>query len=356
MHDEVSWRSSGARGIAGGLAPVPSQRFRPCPAIHTRPAIEKYYHFALSVNPNLRHFEALVAVARAGNFTRAALALRISQPTLTVRIRQMEEALGVRLLDRSTRSVRLTQIGKELAPVMERLVREMEAVVANAKDLSTGDRGIVSIAALPSISSTILPGIIAEFRDLSPAVAVVLKDSVASRILSMVKNEEVDFGIGSFPDADPDIQSVSLFTDRMRLVFPAGSPLEHKKVIPLRLLTDLSLILMDQQSSVRSLVNRAFESIGHVPAPAYEVTYMSTAVGLVKAGLGVAVLPASGLEISKSGGVRSRVLGHPALTRKIAAAQKKGRSLPPASEAFLKLLIARSRSLPADPSAAPDYL
>jgi DNA-binding transcriptional LysR family regulator len=297
----------------------------------------------LSINLNLRHLEALVAIARTGNFTRAAQALHISQPTLTVQIHQLEETLGVRLLDRNTRSVKLTQIGKELTPVMQRLVREMEAIVLNARELSTGDRGIVSIAALPSISATILPRIIARFREQSPGVGVALKDVIAPRILAMVKNEDVDFGIGSFPDADPDIQTIPLFTDRMRIIFPPGSPLEHKRIIPLRLLTDFSLILMDQQSSVRTLINRAFESIGHFPVPAYEVTYMSTAVGMVKAGLGVTFLPSSALEVSELSGVRSRVLNHPALTRKIVVAQKTGRSLSPAADAFVKSLIAMSR-------------
>ena len=174
-------------------------------------------------------------------------------------------------------------------------------------------------------------------------MGVALKDVIAPRILAMVKNEDVDFGIGSFPDVDPDIQTIPLFTDRMRTIFPPGSPLEHKRIIPLRLLTDFSLILMDQQSSVRTLINRAFESIGHFPVPAYEVTYMSTAVGMVKAGLGVTFLPSSALEVSELSGVRSRVLNHPALTRKIVVAQKTGRSLSPAADTFVKSLIAMCR-------------
>ncbi len=299
----------------------------------------------MSVNLNLRHLEALLAIARTGNFTRAAQALHVSQPSLTVQIHQLEDTLGVRLLDRNTRSVKLTQIGKELTPVVQRLVREIEDVVMNARELSTGNRGLVTVAALPSISSTLLPRIIARFREQSPGVGVTLRDVVAARILTMVRSEDVDFGVGSFPDVDPEIQTISLFTDRMRIVFPPGSPLEHKRQIPLKLLTDLPLILMDQQSSVRTLIDRAFESIGHYSVPAYEVTYMSTAVGMVKAGLGVTFLPSSALEVSELSGVRSRVLNHPALTRKIVVAQKKGRSLSPAAQTFMKSLVAISRSV-----------
>lgn len=299
----------------------------------------------MSLNLNLRHLEALVAIARTGNFTRAAQALHVSQPSLTVQVRQLEETLGVRLLDRNTRSVKLTQIGKELTPVIQRLVREIEAVVHNAHELSTGDRGLVSVAALPSVSSTILPRIIARFREQSPGVSVTLRDAVAQRVAALVQSEDVDFGIGSFPDTAPELQVTPLFTDRMRVIFPRGSPLAHKQIISLKLLAGFPMILMDQQSSVRVLVNRAFESIGHFPAPAYEVTYMSTAVGMVKAGLGITFLPSSALELSELSGMRSRVLNHPGLTRKIAAIQKSGRSLSPAAEGLLKMMAVACKNL-----------
>ncbi len=301
------------------------------------------HYNAMGVNLNLRHLEALVAIARTGNFTRAAQALHVSQPSLTVQIRQLEETLGVRLLDRNTRSVKLTQIGKELTPVLQRLVREIEGVVVRAQESSSGSCGVVTVAALPSISSTILPKVIARFHEQSPGVAVTLRDVLAQRVLAMVKSEDVDFGVGSFPDADPDIQTISLFTDRMRIVFPPGSPLEHKRGLTLKHLVEMPLILMDQASSVRALVNRAFESIGHFPAPAWEVTYMSTAVGMVKAGLGITFLPSSALEVSELTGVRSRILNHPMLTRKITVAQKAGRSLSPAADGFLKAMIATCR-------------
>lgn len=299
----------------------------------------------MATNLNLRHLEALITIARTGNFTRAAQALHISQPSLTVQIHQLEETLGVRLLDRNTRSVKLTQIGRELTPIIERLVREVDSVILNARELSTGSRGLVTVAALPSISATILPKVIGRFREQSPGVSVVLRDVVAQRVLAMVKNEEVDFGIGSFPDPEPDIQATLLFTDRMRVIFSPGSPLEAQRAISLKALIDLPMILMDRQSSVRMLVNRAFESIGHLPSPAWEVTCMSTAVGMVKAGLGVTFLPSSALEVEELSGVRSRVLNHPALTRRIVVARKNSRSLSPAAAGFIRVLTGISKTL-----------
>ena len=291
------------------------------------------------INLNLRHLEAFVAIAKAGNFTRASQTLHISQPALTVQIRQLEETMGVRLLDRNTRTVKLTSIGQQLSPVIQRLLRDLETVLSNAHDLAAGVRGQVSIAAMPSVCSMLLPQTIEAFRKSHPGIAINLKDVVAQKVLAMVRMEEVDFGIGSFADVDTSLKVTPLFTDSMRVVFLPQSPLAKKRTIKLEDLVKYPLILMDRQSSVRMLIERAFNSIGHSPAPAYEVTYMSSAVGMAKAGLGVAFLPSSTLEVSELSELLSRVVNHPGLTRNIAAIGKTGRDLSPAAASFLKALV-----------------
>lgn len=129
------------------------------------------------------------------------------------------------------------------------------------------------------------------------------------------------------------------------MVFLPGFTLEGKKVIQLSDLASLPLILMDKESSVRKLVDRAFESIGTFVVPAFEVTYMSTAAGMVKAGLGVALLPSSAFETGELTDLRSRPTKHPALNREIGVIQKSGRSLSPAAESFLKSLKAICKEL-----------
>jgi DNA-binding transcriptional LysR family regulator len=236
--------------------------------------------------------------------------------------------------------VGLTRIGKELAPVVEQLLREIDAVVINTKELADKSRGVIRVAALPSLSSTILPRAVARYRESYPGISVILKDVLAQRLVAMVKTEEVDFGFGSLNAGDPDVRFTPLLTDRIVVVFPPGSALERRKTIDLSELAGLPLILMDPESSVRRLVDRAFESIGKLPVPAFEATYMSTAAGMVKAGLGVALLPSSAFETGELAGLRSRPIKHSALTREIGVIQKYGRSLSPASESFLSTLKA----------------
>jgi DNA-binding transcriptional LysR family regulator len=297
------------------------------------------------MNFTLDQLQAFVAIARLGSFTRAARTLHLSQPAVSTQIRHLEEVLGARLFDRSTRSVALSPVGRELAPSLERILRDIEALALGAKERATVPHGVVTVAALPSISSGLLPLAIARFKERFPAASIRLKDALAERVVAMLKAGEVDFGIATAVRPDPELEIAPLMADRMSVVFSPGHPLERKRRITLADLRAHPLILTDPQSSVRTLVDRAFESTGELPAPAYEVTYMSTAIALAKAGLGIAILPSSAAPEGKQlGGIRSRPIRHAALTRKIGLIRRAGRSLSPAAERFADVLAETARS------------
>ena len=285
------------------------------------------------MNFTLRELEAFLGVARLGNFTRAARSLNMSQPALTVRIRHLEDALGVRLLDRTTRSVALTQIGREFLPVVERVLGEINAVAVNARDLAGRRRGMVTVAALPSIASMLLPAILAAFKTRHPGITVRLRDGVAQRVSALVKSGEADFGIGSPTKRDPELRTTVLMEDPVSVVFPPGHPLERRAPIRLEDLLTSPLILMDSQYSVRALVDRAFESIARSVVPAYEVSYVPTALGLVNAGLGVAIVSRSAAgEAAELVGLRAARIEHPMLVRHISLIESASRSLSPAAQ------------------------
>jgi DNA-binding transcriptional LysR family regulator len=294
------------------------------------------------MNLNLRQLRSFAALARAGSFTRAAEALHLSQPALTVQIRGLEEMLGVRLFDRNTRQVRLTAIGRELIPGFERLLRDIDSVANSARELAAGIRGVVHVAALPSISSTLLPAVIAQVRGRHPGIVVRLRDAVAQRVLSLVRGEEVEFGIGGFERVDADMTVSPLFADRLVAVLPTRHPLTRRKKLSLKDLLQTPLILMDSQSSVRALVEEAFLRSGTMLAPAYEVSYMTTAVGLVRAGEGVTLLPSSAFEMKMLSGVEIRSLTHRGFERRIGIVRKTGRTPSPAAENFLEALKAHA--------------
>lgn len=306
------------------------------------------------MNINLRQMRSLVAIAQLGSFTRAAEALGLSQPSLTVQIRQLEADLGVRVLDRNTRSARLTAVGEELVPTFRRILDELGATVASARDLAARKRGTVRLACLPSFATTILPTAIARFRSCHPDIRFVIKDAVGKRIARMVRDETVDLGITAGRMADPDLSVRQLMIDHMHVLFPEGHELGEHELAKHELARQASvdaahvarhpLILMDEESTVRQVVEAGFEASGIAVAPAFEATYMATAVGMVRAGLGVAILPSSAIEAQASAGIGSRPIAGDGFSRPIWLIRKASRTLPPAAEAFLDELFAAAEA------------
>ncbi len=294
---------------------------------------------ATPLHITLRQLKAAVAVAKAKSFTRAAKLLHVSQPALTVQIRQLEDALQIKLFDRNKRMVEPTSAGRELVATVERVIHELEAAIDHTIDLSSKKRGAVTVATLPSVAATILPGVIARYRQHYPAVNVRIQDAVAAKVLSSVKAAETDFGIGTMTRPEPELVFTPLMQDDITVFFAAGHPLHHhKSPVSLRSLTGYPTVLMTTDTSVRQLVDQAFYAIGHTISPACEASYMSTAIAMVKAGLGITLLPSSAMELEGIGGLKTKVVNYEGFRRQIGVIQRVGRSLSPAAESFLETL------------------
>lgn len=290
------------------------------------------------MNINLRQLRAFASVGHLASFTKAANVLHTSQPALSAQILQLEDALSVRLFDRSTRSVALTQAGADLLPVVDKLLADLGGVVARATDVAQRKTGCVTLAALPSISSTLLPVAVAQMRERHPGIMVTPVDALAERIVTLIRAGEVDFGITSAPPNDLQLVFHPIATDRIVAVFPRRHPLLLSRKIGLADLLDVPLILMDRDSSVRRIVDEACAAEGRLPTPAFEATYMATAIGMVRGGLGATLLPSSALELESASDLVVRWLDNPKLERKLGVLRQRQRSLSPASEAFVKLL------------------
>ncbi len=288
----------------------------------------------------LRHIHAFLAVARRGNFTRAAADLHVSQPALTVQIRQLESALGLRLFDRNNRRVAITQLGRELVAPFERVVLDIQTIVDSAHDFSAHRRGVVTVACLPSIGAGLLPRAIARLTDRHDGIVVRVRDGVAARVSDLVRSGEADFGISSGGRVDRDLVEQPLFVDRLAAFVQDDHRLGGRRSVTLRELADYPLILTDKDSSVRELIDRRIEQARLPVRISQEVTYMTTALGMAGAGIGVAILPDAAMT-SAPANVRRVAIRHPLLTRRIGIITKAGRSLPPAAETLVGILRAR---------------
>ncbi|MDB5631391.1 MAG: LysR family transcriptional regulator [Tardiphaga sp.] len=289
---------------------------------------------------NMRQVRAFVSVAQLKSFTRAATLLHISQPALTVQIHKLEAILAVRLLDRNSRTVEITRVGRELLPVFQRILRELDAVIVDTRALANQKHGVVRIAALPSFAAGPLPALISRFRRAHPGMSFVVKDAIASRVTASVRSEEVDIGVTGGDAPGDDLEIMRRSHDQMLAVFPAQHPFNRKRKITLKDLSEHPLVLMDSETSVRAIVDAAFVAAGLLAVPACEATYMMTAVGMVKAGLGVTVLPASAKEIRAEPTLKSRPIDDPAFRRSVLVIKKRSRTLPPAALLFLEDILA----------------
>ncbi len=298
------------------------------------------------MTPSLRQLRALVAAAETGSFGQAALRLHVSQPALTLQIRELEQGLGVTLFDRTARGARPTRAGAALAQAFQRVLADLDAVVDSARDEAARRAGVVHLAVLPSVAATLLPPVLARLRAAHPGIRVMLRDAVARRVGALVKAGEVDLGIGHAAGPEPELGAQLLFEDALVAVLPPGHALAARARLPLAALSDQPLVLTDPESSLRALAEAAFAEAGlPAPRPAYEATYMSTAVALARAGLGIAILPESAMDLRAAPELQTRPIDSPLLRRRILLLRRQGATLSPAAEALVEALLAEAPTL-----------
>jgi DNA-binding transcriptional LysR family regulator len=288
---------------------------------------------------SLRQIRAFLTVARLKSFTAAAALLNLTQPALTMQIRRLEEALRVTLFDRNTRSVELTRVGRDLLPAFERTLADFDAALGSARDIATQARGIVRLAALPSFAASVLPDAILKFRKVRPNVVFDLRDVIAGQVLALVQSEQVDFGVMGGALKAHDVETIFETQDRLHVVYPKGHRIGRLKAVTPAALAEFPLILMHRDTSVRAIVDAGFDAAGLIPQAACEPIYMMTAVGMVRSGLGLTILPGTAREIRAEPGLRSKPIDDPAFTRRVSVIKRAGRTLPPLSASFVEHLL-----------------
>lgn len=289
---------------------------------------------------NLREIRAFIAVAQTGSFTGAAARLHLSQPALTVQIKRLEETIGARLFDRNSRKVALTPTGHELLPSLQKTLHDMEHVLIDARAHGQGSSGVVRIACLPTFAASVLPELVQQVRKAVPKARFEVRDVVASTVNALVRNQEVDIGLTGGDVADPEFEILHAGADRLMAVLTKRHALSRRKRLVLADLAGVPLVLMAQGTSVRAVLDTAFADARHAPDIACEATYMMTAVAMVRAGLGVTILPASAREARLEPDLLVLPIDDPVLLRPVALIKKRGRTLPPVTETFVAALIA----------------
>lgn len=290
------------------------------------------------MNVTLRQIRAFAAVARLGRFSLAAQHLHVTQSALSMLIRQLERELGLRLFDRHTRMVRLTEAGAEFLPVAEKTLGDLESAVAQSRSLATLRRGRVSVATSTVLAGTLLPWAVREFAARHPGIRCVVKDCAEEEIRRRVRVGDVDFGIGTALDADPEVTEVPLIQDRLVALVGAKHPLADRREISWRELAAHPLIVLGSGSPLRAMVDRALADANVRVEPAYEVSFSSTVISMVAAGLGVAALPVNARQVSPKVTVHARPLIRPTVPRRVCLFMRREVAPTPAAAAFQEFL------------------
>ncbi|PSJ58569.1 LysR family transcriptional regulator [Pseudaminobacter soli (ex Li et al. 2025)] len=286
----------------------------------------------------IKQIESFLAVAELGNFSRAAQRLNIAQPALSQAIKDLEAELAVRLFDRTTRRVELTDAGREFRNSAAKALEELEHAVESVHELAERRRGRLRIAAPPLLAAVVLPQAIAEFQERYPGITVQIADVGTEQIIESVRSGKADCGLGTFSPAEEGIERVPLVRDSLMLFCDHRSPFNDAISVPWRELEDQPLITLTRDSGIRLLVEVGFEAAEIALKPAYEVTQVTTAIALVEAGLGVAVLPTYALAAARYRKVVGKLLTDPNISREVSLIHATGRSVSPAVSAFATIV------------------
>ncbi|QYF92340.1 LysR family transcriptional regulator [Massilia sp. PAMC28688] len=290
------------------------------------------------MNPTLRQLRAFVALARTGSFTLAAEYLHVTQAALSGLIKELEQTLGIRLVDRSTRKIALTDIGRELYPLFSKTIDDLDGALLDIANHTQLKKGVVRVAAPQLMSCTLLPEIIASYRRAHPDIQVRLVDCAVEQVTGRVLSGEVDLGIGPERDALAQIAATVLFEMPFAVVFPAGHALEQRTRLAWHDLAGYPLISLQGQFTER-LLSDMHGALRDVQIdPANEVTFMTTALAMVAAGLGITVCLPYAQPLVRLHQLQMRQLHEPELTRRFFVYRRDNRSLSPAAESFIAFL------------------
>jgi LysR family carnitine catabolism transcriptional activator len=293
----------------------------------------------MPMNLSTRELLAFVTLAEQKSFTRAAALCHLSQPAFSALIRALEEAVGARLFDRTTRSVELTAEGQVLVEPARRLLHDTADALADVRDHAARRRGRVALAVLPSLAADWLPPLLARYRAQYPAIEIDVADVLSEACIERVRSGRADFALASTRSATPELLAEDFCTDTFNLVCPAGHPLAARRGrIGLADLAPHAIVQLARSSSVRQYLEAAIYP--NQLKTVMELDQLSTVAGMVRAGLGVTVVPSLTLFHFRHADLVVRPLDAPELVRQVFMVRRADRSLSSAAAGLHALLMA----------------
>ncbi|MEM5277595.1 LysR family transcriptional regulator [Cupriavidus taiwanensis] len=292
----------------------------------------------MTINFNLNDLQAFRAVAELNSFRKAAASLHVSQPAFSRRIEKLEEALGVRLLERTTRRVSLTAVGREFDRKVKELLDDLDQTLLGIRGVTTTRMGEVTIACVPSTVYYFLSQVISRYHAQYPKIRVKILDASANEVLTAVSRSEADFGLNFVGGQEADIEFSPLLEERFVAACRRDHPLAKRRQVTWADLAGYDYISVSKASGNRLLLDQALSNVQGLPQSIYETQHVTTTLGLVEAGLGIAAVPSIAMPGPDHPLLVSVPLTDPVVTRKIGLIRRKSRALTPAAQQLYDFL------------------
>jgi LysR family transcriptional regulator, carnitine catabolism transcriptional activator len=284
-----------------------------------------------------RQLRAFLLVAQHRSFTRAAGALFITPSGLSVLIRELENQLGVRLFDRTTRQVLLTKSGRQLLNTVERSLHALEDALSGVGKSAETDAAL-SFGAPPSWSSGVLAQAIKEFRLRHSDLRLRLVDVDAATIQQKVEAGELDMGLGFFFKHLPGIRRIPLFRFSLMVIRPKSSNARAHASTSWSALKGERIIALQPSLPIRQVVDKHLAKAGVVYQPSLVLNYLNTQIAMVAAGEGIAIVPSFALPDCQNRKLVMSRLVNPVVPLDFLQIRRGGRKLPPIAEEFTVFL------------------
>lgn len=286
----------------------------------------------------LHQLRYAVAVARAGNFSRAAEQCHVSQPSLSQQIQKLEDELGERLFDRLSRQARLTPAGRRFVDRAAHVLEELDVALREARAEQELTRGRVVLGVLPTIAPYLLPALISAFSRQFPGVEIVVQEDTTARLISLAATGEADLILASLPVQDPRFEYRKLLTEELLLALPADHPLVGKRTIGTDDLESERFILMQEGHCLGDQILRFCTRHDFHPQVSCRSAQIETVQALVQAGLGISLIPKMAQQPDQTGRLVYRSLHPPRPSRTIVALWLRQRPPGRAAKEILKCL------------------
>jgi LysR family hydrogen peroxide-inducible transcriptional activator len=271
---------------------------------------------------NIRDLKYLVAVADERHFGRAARLSHVSQPTLSMQLKKLEETLGVQLFERNNKQVMITQAGSEIAERARIILRDVDALYASAKAAQDPLAGEFRLGAFPTLAPYFLPPVIPKLRKQLPSMKFLLIEEKTDRLIERLKKGLLDAALLALPIQQEGLETRSLFTDPFLLAVPQGHRLAKRRQVTRRDIADEELLLLEEGHCLRAQALEVCSVIGASEHEDFRATSLETLRQMVAAGVGITLIPK--LARREDDGIAYIPFGDPAPFRTIGLVWRKG--------------------------------